>query len=287
VLAQSPAEKDLEKRAAAEQTGAGAGAIQTPFFYIGPNLARVHAAMEIPTAALKFENQKGKLHAEMNILGLATSNDGTVAARFSDIVRRTFDSKDDLDRWKAKPFYYAKEFKIVPGEYALTVVFSSGAASFGKFTAAVNIPAFDRTRLAISGIALSTEVKPATEIGLEASLIDDGTPLVAGGETVVPAASNVFSRSGPVYCYFEIYTPGANESAAVHLRILDAKTGASKWEGNASTSRIHHQPNGQTTIPVGFSLPVETLSAGQYRLEATATGEPGKTASRTADFEIK
>lgn len=54
-----------------------------------------------------------------------------LAARFSDIVRRTFDTKDDLDKWKAKPLYYAEEFKIVPGEYTLTVVFSSGGEGFG------------------------------------------------------------------------------------------------------------------------------------------------------------
>jgi VWFA-related protein len=287
VLAQTPVEKDLEKRAAAAQSGPTGGSIQTPYFYIAGNLARVHAAMDIPTAALKFENQKGKLHAEMNILGLATSADGTVAARFSDIVRRTFDNKDELDKSNAKPLHYAKEFKIVPGDYTLTVVFSSsGGESFGKFTAPLNIPPFDAGRLTISAIAFSTAVKPATDIGLEASLIDEGTPLIAGGETVIPSGSSKLVKSSPAYCYFEIYTPGANEPAAIHLRILDAKTGTSKWEGNASTARIHQQPNGQTTIPVGMSLPIDALGGGPYKLEVTATGGPDKTAIRTADFEI-
>ena len=99
-------------------------------------------------------------------------------------------------------------------------------------------------------------------------------------------------KTGPAYCYFEIYTPGANESATVHLRMLDAKTGSPKWEGNASTSRIHHQfdmrqPNGQTTIPVGFNLPIAALPAGPYRLEVTAASGPDKTATRMADFEIR
>jgi hypothetical protein len=110
--------------------------------------------------------------------------------------------------------------------------------------------------------------------------------LIAGGQTVIPAGSSVFPRPRPAYCYFEIYTPGANEAATVHLRILDVRTGASKREGNASTSRIHNQPSGQTTIAVGLRLPIETFPAGLYRLEVTAIDAPDKTATRAVDFEI-
>jgi len=35
-----------------------AATIQTPFFYTGPNVARVNVAMEIPASALKFEKEK-------------------------------------------------------------------------------------------------------------------------------------------------------------------------------------------------------------------------------------
>ncbi len=111
-------------------------------FTSAPNVARVHVAMEIATDALKFENQKGKLHAEMNILGIASGPDGGVAARFSDIVKRDFDNKQDLDSWKAESLHYEKEFKIVPGQYNLTVVFSSGGANFGKVETPLTVPGY-------------------------------------------------------------------------------------------------------------------------------------------------
>ena len=73
LLAGTTAGKDLEQRAAATQTGDIAGSIELPYFYIGPNVARVDLALETPTDALKFEKQKGKLHAEMDLLGIATA----------------------------------------------------------------------------------------------------------------------------------------------------------------------------------------------------------------------
>ena len=285
LLAQSRVEQDLEKHAAAASGNSQAASIETPFFYTSTNVARVHVAMEITTDALQFENQKGKLHAEMNILGIASAADGSVAARFSDIVRRSFNTKQELDQWKQTPLRYEKEFRIVPGEYRLTVVFSSGGANFGKVEAPLTVDPYERGQMAISGLALSKEVKPAADLGLEASLIDEGTPLVAGIMQVVPTGSNTLRASAPAFCYFEVYTPGATESATVGLRILDARTGAQKWDGGSA--KIDPPAPGKFTIPIGLAVPVASLAAGSYRLEITAANDAGKTARRTLDFIIQ
>jgi VWFA-related protein len=286
LLAKSRVEQDLEKHAGNAQAGTGStAAIEAPFFYTSSNVARVHVAMEIATDALQFENQKGKLHAEMNILGIASAADGTVAARFSDIVRRSFNTRQELDQWKQTPLHYEKEFRVVSGQYGLTVVFSSGGANFGKVETPLTVDPYERGQLAISGVALSKEVKPAADLGLEASLIDEGTPLVAGIMQVIPTGSNAFSASAPAFCYFEVYTPGATESATVGLRILDAQTGAQKWDGGSA--KLNPSTLGKFTIPVGLGVPISSLAAGSYRLEITATNDAGKTARRTLDFMIR
>jgi VWFA-related protein len=284
LLAESRVEQDLEKGAAGPQTGSAAS-IQAPFFYVAPNVARVHVAMEIATEALKFENLKGKLHAEMNILGIASAPGGDVAARFSDIVKREFDSKPDLDNWKAKPLHYEKEFKIVPGQYHLTVVFSSGGTNFGKVETPLAVPAYDRSQFAISGLALSREVRPASELGLEAALIDEGTPLIAGGMQVTPTGSNAFAKSEQAFCYFEIYSPRTADAATIHLRIVESKTGAQKWDGGVA--KLDPPAGGKSTLPAGLSVPIASLPSGSYKLEVTATDGADKTAQRTVDFEIE
>ena len=74
---------------------------------------------------LKFENKKGKLHAELNFLGVAASADGEVRARFSDALKLDFDNPAQIENLKGKSLHYEKEFKIVPGQYTFTVAFTS------------------------------------------------------------------------------------------------------------------------------------------------------------------
>ena len=111
LLAGNPIEKTLENRAAASQAGNVAASIQLPYFYTGPNVARVNVAMEIPADVLKFEKQKGKFQAEMNVLGIAYNADGSVGARFSDTVKREFDDKKQVEAFQQAPVPLRKRIR--------------------------------------------------------------------------------------------------------------------------------------------------------------------------------
>jgi hypothetical protein len=290
LLAESKTEQDLEKRAAELQTPGKTGGpqaeMQAPFFYVASDVAQVHVAMEIPTEALKFEKEKGKLHAEMNILGLATAPDGRVAARFSDIIERNFDSEQDLDRFKEKPLHYEKEFKIIPGQYNFTAVFSSGGSNFGKIEMPLAIDAYQVGRFALSGLALSRQARPASELGLEVPLADEVTPLIASGTQVIPSGSDDFAPGEHGFCYFEIYAPHTlDPAAAVRFRILEVKTGAQKWD--SGFAKLDALGGGKSTIPIGLSMPITSLAPGSYRFEVTAMNGPETTVKRTLDFEIQ
>jgi VWFA-related protein len=118
LLAGTVTGQDLEKRAAAAEAGNMTAQIELPYFYVSPNVARVHVAMEITPGALKFENQKGRLHAEINLLGIASTVDGGVRARFSDNLKFDFDNEAQIRGWRLKPLHYEKEFRIAPGSTA-------------------------------------------------------------------------------------------------------------------------------------------------------------------------
>src|SRR5882724_7164120 len=55
-----PLEKQMELQAAGANLGSIRGALQAPYFYTAPNVARVNLAMEIPPESLKFNKDKGK-----------------------------------------------------------------------------------------------------------------------------------------------------------------------------------------------------------------------------------
>ena len=298
--------KDLEKRAAETQDGnAGAQAdgsivrgqshmaasIELPYFYAAPNLARVRLATEITPGALNFERVKGKLHAEINLLGMAVVRgrevDGGVPARFSDNLKFDFDNEAQVAAWKAKPLHYEKEFRIAPGQYKFTLAFGQTGQSqttFGKAESPLNIDSWNGSELGMSGIVLSRETHPAADLGLSL-LMGDQTPLVAGSTQVVPSGSDRFAKSAPGFFYIEIYDPDP-ASVTFRARALDPRTGDAKWDSGNTRPPLPAN-GGKPSLPVMANLPLDTLAPGNWRLEVTASDAAGKVASRTLDFLVQ
>jgi hypothetical protein len=124
VLGGSQVEKTLETRAAAAQAGEIPATMQLPYFYTAPNVARVEVAMDIASKSLKFEKQKGKLHAAINVLGIANTAEGGVGARFSDTLNLDFENEKEVEAFKEKPVHYENQFDVASGKYNLKVVFT-------------------------------------------------------------------------------------------------------------------------------------------------------------------
>src|SRR2546426_10544811 len=144
ILAGKPEEKALEARAAGTEPGSFGFRLKAPYFYTSANQARVNLAMEIPGDALNFEKEKGKFHAEVNVLGLAYGEDGGLAARFSDTAKLDLEKKEQKELSKGS-FPYQNSFDIAPGKYKLNVVLSAGGDSFAKYELPLEIEPYNRS----------------------------------------------------------------------------------------------------------------------------------------------
>jgi hypothetical protein len=295
LLAGNSTEKDLETRAAAAQAGTVAASMQLPFFYTASNVARVNVAMEIATDKVKFEKEKGKLHATINILGLAYLPNGTVGARFSDALKLDFDDKKQMEAFKEQPMHYENQFDVASGKYNLKVVFASSGESFGKVEMPLAIDPYDEKQFSMSGLALSKQVHKASELGtgLDALLLEDRVPLIADGMQLVPYGSNHFKKGDLVAFYTELYEPLLVNSAqsgppvlVFDLRVLDGKTGEQKQDTGLLRVGLPAQ-KGSPTVPVAGKIPTESLGPGSYKVEIKAMDDAGKEFKRTADFEIE
>lgn len=278
---------DMEKRAGEAQPGNMTALVELPYFYAAPNVARVHLAAEILPGALKFERVKGKLHAEIDLLGMASTGDGAVRARFSDNLKFDFDNDAQIAAWKAKPLHYEKEFRIAPGQYNFTLAFGQPGesdASFGKVRTPLTIDPWSGAELGLSGLVLSREARPAGDVGLGFS-IGDGAPLVAAGTEVVPSGSDKFVKSDPGFFYFELYDPDP-ASAIVRVRAIDRKTGEAKWD-SGNTKLPLPANGGRPSLPAMANLPLSALAPGDWRLEVTARDGAGRVVTRSVDFEVR
>lgn len=292
LLAGSPTEKELEARA----TGSGAGNVQAymlaPFFYTAPNTAKVNVAMEIPTHSIKFEKGKGKFRAAINILGIVSSADGSVAARFSDTLPLQVEKKKDIEEFKGQPLHYENQFDVASGKYTLKVVFSSGGESFGRVEAPLVVDPYDGKQFSLSGIALSKSLVKVGEMdqSLDAAL-EDRKVLISQGFQLIPTGTSQIKKTDKPLLYLEVYAPALlTESPpmiGLQLRILDRKTGEAK-DDTGLVNLAGLIKSGSSVIPVGMGLPIAKLEPGAYRAELKAVDSAGHTtALRATEFEVQ
>jgi VWFA-related protein len=291
LLAGNPIVKDLEARAGGEMKGNVTALMQAPFFYTSPNIAQVHLAVEIPSAALKFEKVKGKQHASLNILGIAYKSDASIAARFSDTVNVDFEDKKQIEEFQKQPFRYENQFDIASGDYKLKVAFSSGNDTFGKLETPLVIDPYRGQDFSISGVALSNDIRRAADnsTGLDSQLLQDRTPLLFQGVQVSPSASNHFKKTDVAAVYAEVYEPllkNANPpEVAYELIVVERKSGQEKFHVGDRTPK---GKAGDPVIALGLKLPVSTLGPGSYQMKLRAVDSAGNASkTRTADFDVE
>jgi VWFA-related protein len=287
-----PVEKQLESRATGTQGGSIKGAMQAPYFYTSANVARVNLAMEIPPDAVHFDKDKGKYHANLNVLGIAYRPDGSVGARFSDTVNLDLE-KDDWKEFTKIPYRYENQFDAAPGTYRLTVVLNAGGGdAFGKFESPLQIDAYDGKNFSLGGVALSDAAQRLGDIptSLDSALLEDHTPLVVQGLQITPSGSNRFKRDQNVVLYSEIYEPllaSANPpKIGFGYRIFDRATNKEMFfTGVMPADQFIHA--GNAVVPLGLKVAVKDLPPGGYRLMLQAADAAGnKAPNRSVDFDI-
>ena len=292
LLAGNVVEKTLESQANGSMAGNVTASMEAPYFYTGPNTARVNLAMEIPANSLKFEKQKGKMHSAINVLGIAYKADDSIAARFSDTVNLDFDDKKQVEEFQKQPLHYENQFDIACGQYKLKVVFSSGNESFGKLETPLDVDAYSGKQFSLSGVALSHELHKVTDeaTGLDSMLLEDRTPLMVKGMQITPSGDNRFKKTDSAAIYVEVYDPlltgTTPPKVTIALSVADRKTNGQMVSGviNLESYMLKENP----VIPIGLKLPLTPLAPGGYRVKLQASDTAGnRSVIRTVDFDVE
>jgi hypothetical protein len=284
--------KNLEALAASSQPGQVPVLLSIPYFYSSPGVARVYVSLQIPGSAIDFEKEKKDFHSKVEVLGIASREDGAVAARFSDTVKLDMEKKD-LKEFSKGPFKYQNTFNIAPGKYTLKLVLSAGGEKFAKYETPLNIAPFDGKQLGISGPALSNDFRPVNQLvaSLDSQLLEDQTPLLFRGMEVFPQPGNRFQRSDKVAFYVEVFEPRMQSAYAprvgVLFNIVNSKTNQQVYSSNTILVNTFAR-SGDPLIPVINEIPVDSLQAGEYRLEVRARNSAGEASPiGTADFVLE
>jgi VWFA-related protein len=293
ILDGTPVEKQLELRAQDSQSGGVHPSFQAPYYYIGPNVARVNLAMEIPQEMFKFDKEKGKYRSSLSVLGIAYRDDGSIGAKFSDQVKLELE-KDEWKEFTKNPFHYQNQFDAAAGHYKMNVVLSAGSDTYGKSSWPMDIDAYDGKQLALGGLALTNNAQPveqlATQADFDSVLLEDRTPLVVKGMQVLPTAANRFKRSDRIIMYSEIYDAQLTEEKPPQVymgyKIQERATNKEMFFSGTGAADGFIQ-KGSPVVPIGMIVMVKDLTPGAYRLVFMAADASGRQApSRSVDFDI-
>src|SRR5215469_3212747 len=285
-----PIEKQLELQATGNQPGAIHGSLQAPFFYSGPNVAQVNLAMEIPGDAVVFNKDKGKYHANVNVLGIAYKPDGSVGARFNDTLN--FDlEKDEWKEFTARPYQYQNQFDAAPGTYKLSVVLSSGGEGFAKFETPLHIDPYDGKKFTLGGVVLSNTIHSVDQIptDVDASLLEDRMQMVVKGMQITPSANCAFKKTDKVVIYSQVYEPllatDAPPKVVAGYSIVDAANKQVFFTGAVPLDDFIQK--GNAVVPFGMLVDVKDLPPGNYKLVLQAAdGAHNQATSKETAFTL-
>ncbi|MFZ0431625.1 MAG: hypothetical protein WAL86_02940, partial [Candidatus Acidiferrales bacterium] len=283
VLAGDPVEKTLEARAGGGDAGTIGSTMETSYFYTSANEARVALAMQIASTGIDFEKMKGKYHSPIKVLGIASREDGSVAARFSDSIDLDLE-KDDWKKFTATPMFYENQFLIAPGKYKLTVVVSTGDKAFGKFERPLLIDPFDGKTFTMSGVALSDQVENVADLGggMDADLLADRLIMVVHNMELVPSGDYRFKKTDRVALYAQVYDPRLSAANTPNIRVaynvVDTKTGKPVLQSGVVDATPFIE-KGNPVIPVALRVPMDAFPPGTYRIEMLAGEQGGQTSA--------
>jgi hypothetical protein len=322
-LSGTDSSKEMERDLASEEQGKIDLSLQASLFYTGAETARVDVVLQFPWSQLahRWNPSSWSLEATIGFLGMVLRKDGTLAARFSDLLypsywpmfihgRTNFPEGTPfnpgkyadprllerfLRRWDPVwlPTRYETQLELPADRYALKVVLSDGT-KFGRAEVPLNTDTYDGKDPTLSSVVLCKRYRSASAGAQEAAVVNFApqyVPLVSTGTTFTPSPDTAFRLGEPLMAYFEIYEPALATQPAptveAHLRLVDARSGNTKMNFPPLNVALYERP-GSVTIPVGLKLPFDQLPDGAYRLEVQATDSAGRsTVWRSADFSVE
>jgi hypothetical protein len=248
-------------------------AFRAAYFYDSPGLARIPIAATIRLASVALKNKSGQLAGDMNVMGVAYGEDGSIAARFSETLHLNSD-KDKEDQFRKQNYFYRNHFKLRPGKYQLKLAIADEKGKVGSAEQSIAVPPMAQNELAGSTLIVAAGVTrlPALIQDLQVKLLDENDPLIYRGYQVIPSIENLLPANKPVNLIFKVY----NLSGNAEPRKLVAQAQLTNDKGESQSLPPipldeYLYSTGRTEGVVGINLPFSNVIPGKYRLVVSTT----------------
>jgi VWFA-related protein len=238
------------------------------YFYDSPHAARVIVAARVRMDKAVFRKKGSQMGTDLNLMGVAYAEDGSIAARFSETLPVSFDTEKETEFRKGHLAYH-NYFKVRPGKYRLRLAVSDNANNLGSIEQSVEVPPFPVQGITGSSLVLveQTSALPHLIQNLQNQMLDQSDPLIHSGLQVEPGVENRLPLNSAVRVLFRLYNlPGRpDEWNLVAKPKLVSEKGA-EWALPPISLKKSIAPAGTGEAVVGLSLPFQGVVAGKYGL---------------------
>lgn len=311
--------EQLERHMTTSRPGEIPVTAQAVAFHSGSQSARVDVSVHFPWSGLKHSWSliNFALQARISILGVVSRKNGTIVARFSDLLYPSYWPTSVLDQAETQhylavtqnflairrlleshtagwlPTRYETQFEASPGEYVIDVIVSDGT-NYGTVETPLKVTNHDGKELALAGIAVCKRFRDASVAAQEASAANFApqyVPLVSKNVEFAPAGDTGFASGQELIAYFEIYEPflarQPQTAVQVQMRIVGKST-SNIIEDLPPVDAGPYERPGSTAISVARKIALAHLARGAYQLEVRAADSAGhSTPWHSASFTVE
>jgi hypothetical protein len=252
-------------------------------FFDSSSLARMLVFAEIGMEKAAINKKNDLWQSDLNIMGVAYAENGSVAGRFSETLHLKFEHEHEQDiRKKILP--YRNYFRLQPGKYRLKLAVSDESNNVGTMEQTVEALAKPQTGIGVSSLVVMGQriALPALVQNIQAQLLEDNDPLIYNGMQVSPSINQRFPVSAPIPVLFRI----CNNNSSSNLWKLEATARLETDEGEeiAQTDIDFNQMKlsvlSESEAAVGLNLSFPDADPGKYKLiieiSEAGSSEPAK-----------
>jgi VWFA-related protein len=258
------------------------------YFYDSPQLARIPVSARVRTASPEPKKKGGQLGRDLDVIGVAYAEDGSVAARFSETLHIVLD-KEKEDTYRKQGISYCNYFKLRPGKYVLKLAVADEGGKIGSAEQSLVVPPLPESGFFASSLVVIDQLSRLPDLiqNLQARLLDESDPLFYSGLRLVPSPENHLPITAPLRIFFKMYNLGDNptqRNLMAQVQLLGEKGEKYVLPPIPLAGHLFSTRRGEASI--ALNLPFEKVVPGKYML-VVKTSEPSSNESITLQTDLQ
>jgi len=258
-------------------------AMEVDYFQLNRAEYFVPVAVKIPGSELALARRGGADHTVIDFVGEIKDEFGSTISNVRDKIDIKLTGATAAELVK-RPIEYDTGFTLLPGKYKIKFLARDAETGrIGTYETPFVIPNLNREdkRIPISSVVLSSQrvdLRDALYNAKDKNQAIAVNPLVDEGVKLVPSVTRVFSKAKEMHIYLQAYQQGA-ETAQPLSAFVSFYNGQAKAFETAPIRADEALNNRLKTVPLRFTVPLDTLKSGEYLCQVTVVDSKSRKAA--------